>query len=301
MAFYDRFLLRVPVAPVGDASFEALLRLAPSAGTLPVAPLSSDERAAVTRAAAGVVLGAEALAACTALRAWLAAQQLPMSDRRWRQWLGLMRTAAATEVRGELDALDLWSAPYVAAAAPADVPRVAAWFDAECLRAVPQEAPWLARAVQAFEQQLDLEQRAPAEEGDDAAGKLALARSLGGADDEGAGMLRIVASRLEASLRRRYSAAHVQARVAQVEEVIWHVAAHRAEVGAQAAHLAARLAGRLWIPEAIAARWRGAHAHTLSVLDALATRLAQVHAGFADLPVDDALPQEAPPRVALEA
>ena len=67
------------------------------------------------------------MAACTALRHWLAGQGLAVSDRRWRQWIGLMRTAAATEGRATVDAIDLWTAPYVVSPAPEWAPRVAQW------------------------------------------------------------------------------------------------------------------------------------------------------------------------------
>lgn len=302
-AFFDRFLVRVPVAPVGDAAFEALLALHGTPAAPAPAPLEADARAAVAGAAAKVALGAEALAACRALRAWLAREQRPLSDRRWRQWVGLMRTAAATEGRAEVDALDLWLAPFVAAAEPAHVAQLADWVDHHLVQAVPQQAPWLTRAVQAFEQQLEIEHAAPAGEGgDEAAGKLALARAIGMTEPEGeGGLLRMVSARLEEQTRRRWSAVHVQARVAQVDELLAHVAGQRD--AAQAAHdaLAARLAGRLWLPPTLSARWLAAHQHTLAVLDTLAAALVRTREGFAALPVDTALPPAVPEPVALPA
>ena len=87
-----------------------------------------------------------------------AARDRAPSDRRWRQWLGLMQVAAAAEGRTEVDAADLWLAPFVVADEPGQAEALAQWFQAECLRAVPQDAPWLTRAVEAFERQLQLEQ-----------------------------------------------------------------------------------------------------------------------------------------------
>jgi MoxR-like ATPase len=301
-AFYDRFLVRVPVAPVGDASFAALLALPPGVPDLVLDPIDAAARQALTAAAAGVRVGDDALAALAALRRWLAAQGLALSDRRWRQIVGLQRTAAASEGRAEIDALDLWLAPYVASPAPEWVPRIAAWFEAELMQAAPQEAPWLTRAVEAFEKQLEIEQTAPPENDADGAGKLALARAIGrGAGGEGEAMLRIVSERLEAQSRRHYSPVHVEARSAQVDEVIAQCVAACAEV--QAAHdaLAARLAGRLWLPPALAARMLGAHAQTLATLHALRLRLRAVREGFAALPLDDALPADLPAPVALAA
>ncbi|NML19031.1 AAA family ATPase [Azohydromonas caseinilytica] len=299
-AFFDRFLLRVPVAPVSDASFSALLQLQPMAG-VPADPLTAEERATVAQAAAQVGLSEAAEAACRALREWLRSQDLPLSDRRWRQWVGLLRVAAATEGRAEIDALDLWTAPYVACGSPDDVPRLAAWFAHTLIGAVPQDAPWLTRAVEAIEKQLEIEQSAPDDpDAANAAGKLALARSIAGGE-EGQQVLRMVSGTLEEKLRRRYSPVHIEARVAQVDEVLAQARDQRAAAAAAERALAARLQGRFWLPPELAQRMRGAHAHTRSVLEGLIQRLAHAREGFAGLPVDAQLDSAAPSPVPLEA
>ncbi len=312
-AFLDRFLLRVPVGPVSDAAFGALLRLPPAepAG-LAGGPLTPAERQAIAEAAATIPLGDDALAACARLRQWLAARGQALSDRRWRQWVGLMRTAAATEGRAEVDALDLWLAPHVAGAAADDVAAVAQWVDAELLGAVPQAFEWLTRAVEAFEQQLNVELSAAPEgaEGDGSAGKLALARAIGrpgGKVDGPAGdvasdapaMPRLMQPSLEAQLRRRYSPVHIAARVAQMDELVAHTQAHRQGLADEADALAARLQTRLWVPPSLSARWCGAHTESLARLDALLARLAQARAGFVALPPDEDLPAVVPAPVAL--
>jgi len=314
-AFHDRFLLRVPVAPVGDASFEALLALQ-AVQPAALAAITAEERSALAAAAAQVPLGTEAVAACRQLRAFLAERQLAISDRRWRQWVALMRTAAASEGRSTVDALDLWLTPYVAATQPQEVAALAHWFAADLLGAEPQQAPWLAHAVQAFEQQLDLEQRAQAasDEGQQTAGKLALAQRIGIADVESSGaassganspgadpMQRVMSQQLEDHLRRRYSPVHVAARLAQLDEVLLDVSAHESTVAAQAARLAGQLQGRLWLPPALAAQLLGAHAQTAQTLRELHARLAACRAGFAALPLDDSLPAHTPAPVTLQA
>ena len=303
-AFFDRFLLRVPVAPVADASFAALLVLkAPSA--LRPEPLSTDEREAIAHAAQSVRLSDQAIAGLTALRHWLASRDRALSDRRWRQWVALMRVAAASEGRDEVDDLDLWLAPYVASALPQEVPALDAWFEAEWLRAAPQVAPWLTCAVQAFEKQLEIEQSANDDpDAANAAGKLALARAIAGPgtpDDAGSGMMRIVSARLEVQQRRHYSSAHIAARLAQLEEVLAQARTGRDEVAVRDAALAARLAGRLWLPPQLARRLRAGAAQTLAVLDGLIERLTLAHQGYAELPLDAQLAAEVPPPVALDA
>jgi MoxR-like ATPase len=308
-AFYDRFLVRLPVEPVSDAAFDALLSLATDAdnGAGPLADaITGSERAAVRQAAAQVALDASFSAACASLREWLARRRAPMSDRRWRQYVGLARTAAATEGRAVLDVLDLWLAPYVASPRPEDVAALQAWFVDTCLDAPPVVAPWLERAVQAFEQQARLEHQAPPEDGDDTAGKLALARAIGRRDDGGGtepGMQRIVSGRLEerleAQLRRRYSPVHVDARIAQVAEIESDVAAARAEVVAARGVLASRLENRLWIPASMRDAWLARHDAADLLLAGLAERLAESRASFAALPRDDALAAEVPVPVAV--
>jgi MoxR-like ATPase len=305
-AFHDRFLVRVPVAPVGDANFGALLALQDDETAPAVDALAPDERAAISAAARKVALGAGFNEACAALRHWLADQgEPPLSDRRWRQIVALARTAAAAEGRDTLDALDLWLAPYVASAKPESVPALQRWVTDELLALPPEHAPWLERAVQAFEQQLAIEQQLPANDSghDDTAGKLALARGLGADNDAASdGMARIVSARIEEKMRCRFSPVHIEARVAQVAEVEAQVADARAALAARADAQSRALAQRLWLPPSLAVQSAAAHTRALAGLDAVAARLADTRAGFAALPCDAAATDAAAPApVALEA
>ena len=306
LAFFDRFLVRVPVAPVGDAAFAALLHLAPvAAPPLPPRPITAAERHALVQAAEQVTLSVGAVAACTALRRHLTEGGQTISDRRWRQWVGLMRVAAASEGRAMVDALDLWLAPYIAATRPEDVDSLSRWFEAELLRAVPQPATWLTHAVQAFEQQLQIEADADAETdamqaADEGAGKLALARALAGHGGNGdTAMPRLHRETPESLHRRRYSPVHVAARLAQLDELIGSAQDEARALEATATELAAALAGRLWMPPALVQRLNGAHRQTLATLGSLLDRAAACRSGFAALPMDAGLSAAAPPAVEL--
>ncbi len=284
-AFFDRFLLRVQVLPVSDAAFCELLTLQAPCAPAP-APLTSAQRAAVLRARRGIVLPESVLQVLGQLRRWLAERSMPVSDRRWRQLAGLLQTQALTDGRASVDTVDLWLAPHVVCEDPAKADAVAQWFAHDVLGAVAQEAPWLTRAVQAFEQQLLQEQQADATEGDDLAGKLALARVVGGADTR-TDMPRLRSSRLEAQLRKHFSLVHVAARVAQVDELAAQVAAGQAQAQAQLTALRSLLNDRLWLPPALAQTWLQAHESTLAVLAGLHQRTAALRAGFAALPQQD--------------
>ena len=317
LAFHDRFLLRVPVAPVSDAAFADLLALGDGPSPELPAPLTAADRAALLAARAGVALGGETPRAMAALRVVAAGLGLTVSDRRWRQLVALMRCAAASEGRDTLDVLDLWLAPYVLSHDGQTVPALAGWVTTELAKALAQPLTWLDHAVTAFEKQLDLEQLLPAAEGDsldNSAGKLALARAIGlgeRADDSAAGgidssasggdggLQRLRARPLEDRLRRRFSPVHIAARSAQVAAL--RQQADGAQASVQQAHdrLAQRLAHRLWLPPALAQAWLGAHRQTLATLAGLQARLAATRAGFAALPVDVQLPAVTPPPVTL--
>lgn len=299
LAFFDRFLVRVPVAGVSDASFAALLTLS-NAAAAPVEPVRADELCAWLAAREGVAAPAEVLEALVALRRFAAAQGITVSDRRWRQLVGLLRSAAFLEGRAAIQALDLWLAPYVVAAQPDQVGALQDWFVREVAHSEPQQAPWLTRTVEAFEQQLEIERQLPAEDGGDDAGKLALARAIGGGSGE-SGLLRIVPASLEDALCKRWSPVHVAARLAQVDEVAARARAPLAEMRAGLAALEAALAGRLWLPPELTQRLLGNRRATLALLEGLLQRLADARAGFAALPVDEQLPQQAPEPVAIGA
>jgi MoxR-like ATPase len=177
------------------------------------------------------------------------------------------------------------------------------WFIECCVQAPPVAAPWLERAVTAFEQQLALEERLPPDDGaQDGAGKLALARALGASAPEDAGGLqRIVSARVEAAQRRRFSPVHVAARTAQVDEVRSPLAAHQAAVQQARDALARRLAARLWLPPPLAAALLARHDDALALLQALDQRLAATRDGFAALPLrEPAADDRAPAPLALD-
>ena len=156
--------------------------------------------------------------------------QQTVSDRRWRQTAALLQVQAASRDASEVsDAWDTWLLPFTLAADPDQVPGWTDWFLQTVAKATPLSIDGLERAATAFEQQLDVERRAPADAQDDSAGKLALARAIAGPTTESE-LVRITSERAH----RRYGALHIRARVAQVAEVQQRLDAVQAEVHATA-------------------------------------------------------------------
>jgi MoxR-like ATPase len=298
MAFYDRFLLRVPVGPVSDAAFDALLAL-PANRTLPdCAQIAPAQCLALEEAAHSVLLPPDVMALLQSLRGWLREQEITVSDRRWRQISRLLKIQAASRAAEAVSPWDAWVLPYCVAHEPQQIRPLVDWFYRAVARAAPFDAPWLARAAQAFEQQLQIEQSARVEMDSDA-GKMALAKSLGGAAE--AATPRLVGKGLEAKLGKHYSAAHVAARCAQVAEILARVIEQHSVMQDNARAAQEGAAAHLWLPPSWRAEIDQTHAQALMDIGALAQQLAAVHAGFAALPVDPALQATTPPPVQIAA
>ena len=311
-AFYDRFLVRLPVATVSDAGFTELLNLqdtdAPPAQTQ---PLRAEEVQTLRRRASAVCLGDDFLQGCQRLRGWLQQGQHAVSDRRWRQFVQLARVAACSEGRHQVDALDLWLAPYVLLAQPDAIPELQTLLLDEILQAPPLAAPWLERAVQAFEQQLKIEEQTPAEGQaghDDSAGKAALARSIGmsgglAGEEPASGPTRLVSARLEERQRKRWGAVHVRARLAQLDQLMGELQVHHQQLLGTQSALAQALLPRLWCPPDWVATFLGRFEQAADQLALALARLASARQGFADLPVDEgpAADASAPPAVSWVA
>ena len=297
-AFYDRFLLRVPVQPVSDSAFDALLDLHSAPDADSAAPLPRQAIAAVQAAAQAVDLPEPVRAALKALRVQVQAMDLTVSDRRWRQITHLLRSQAATARRGAVNLADLWVLPYAVAAEPAQVQTLRDWVNAQVWGAQVLRAEWLERAGQAFEKQLELEATAQQSDGD--AGKIALARSMGTTTNEG-GMTRLLSTVLEERLRQRYSPLHVAARTAQVDEALQRALGHLQTLKTQADAVRAPLLAHPWVPPVLVAAVTAQLDANLQTLATLAARLQATRNGFAALPVDDALCGDAPPPVAIDA
>jgi MoxR-like ATPase len=308
-AFYDRFLLRVPVTRVSDEVFAALLNL-PSGATRTPSPSPSPLTLPLIRAlhaqAETMTLNASALEMMQSARAQARAGGLEVSDRRWRQLARLLRVQAASCGREHVHMLDAWVVPYALADRAEPLAALQRWFVDDVMDTPPFEWPWLDRAALAFEQQLDIETRLPSAQHDaaqagglgDTAGKMAMAQTVGRAQGDGSGMARIVSATLEAKLRRHYSALHVQTRVAQVDDLLAPLPAQLQAWSLALAQLREQISEHAWLPPSVADELLLRRAKAVAQLQSLLERLQATRAGFAALPVDAALAAAEPAPVA---
>lgn len=299
-AFFDRFLLRVPVMAVSDGGFDELLKVNVGAGgTAPdELALHQDDLAVLAEAAERVELPAPLAALLAELRRTCAEMQVAVSDRRWVKITGLLRVAAAGAGRDRVCLWDLLLLPFCTAPDAERQARVAAWLAARLGVREAFSPTRLTRIVEAFEAQLDLECKAN-DLDYDASGRLKfssgdLAENIGDAKG-GSAALRMTYTR-----QRRYGQLHIAARTTQIDDALTRIAGYAEEVAAQRIDLAAYRTRNLWLDEALLERVDAHLAATTATVDQLAARLAAARAGFEALPRLEADDGCVPEPVAVE-
>lgn len=296
-AFFDRFLVRLPVAPVSPQGFRRLLDLDARQLPSPAEALQESDREAISRAAQEVRVTEEVVRLLVELRAWLANEQAYVSDRRWVKITWLLKVAAATEGRTALSVWDLWLLPWCTAP---DAPRqasVAAWLGARLGLRDAMSPPRLTRVVEAFEAQAEVERVADDLDYDET-GRLRFDGDLADrvADAKGGAS----AMRMSSARRRRYGQTHIGARLRQVDELTQRIDDYVRELSATRADLAAYRAQSVWIDEEFARRAGETLSDTVEAVRSLRQRAVRVRDGFESLPRLPADPGIAPPPIEHE-
>ena len=283
-AFFDRFLARIPVAPVSSAGFAALLARDDEAAAPPLLALDEAEREALSSAARSVALPDTVAELLATLRDTLA-EAAPVSDRRWVKLVRLLKTAAASEGRTAVSIWDLALLPPCVAADAAGQAAVPDWLAARLGVREAFSPPRLTRIVEAFEAQLEIEQNAEDLEYD-ANGRL---KFTAGDDDSLADRVGdakggAAAPRLSYSRKRCYGEAHLGARTAQLDSLAGRLRDYVAELDGVRAQLARHLATSLWLDERFAEPAAANLAATGAILQTLLGRVAAAREGFTALP-----------------
>ena len=284
-AFFDRFLLRLPIVPVSDDGFGHLLRVDRSGAWTPPAAdlqLREGDLAELSERAAQVDLPPEVATVLGDLRRHLAAEGAYVSDRRWVKIAWLASVAAASEGRPSASLWDLFVLPWCTAP---DAQRQAAVRDWLGARLGVREAfspPRLTRVVEAFEAQLEAERSANDLDYDESGRLRFSARDLAaevGDAKGGSQALRITHTR-----RRRYGSVHIQARTRQIDELLERIDGYMAEIGRHRRGLAQYRADSIWLDEDFGARVEANLAATAQAIGALRERVVATRKGFESLP-----------------
>lgn len=287
-AFLDRFLMRIPVAPVSATGFRALIERAVDGcdGADPMPALDAFDRSHLAQAASSVCLPDEVAGILAELRAWFESSAHYVSDRRWVKIVGLLKVACASEERKTVSLWDLWLLPCCVSVTREQEEAVGDWI---CKRLGVREGfspERLTRVVEAFEAQLSVEREANDLDYDEA-GRLRFAaedRATELADSVGDAKGGAQAVRLSYTRKRRYGQLHIGARTRQIDEVIERVAEYAAEVAARRTELTAFVGDSLWVDNVLALRTDASLQDTMACVAALRERLLAARAGFEALP-----------------
>ena len=283
-AFFDRFLLRIPVSPVSGEGFRALLALPPlDAGrTIFDGALRAAEREALIRRAIGVALPPEVTDRMVELRAWLAGHDIAVSDRRWVKVAGLLRTAAASEARDTVSPWDLTLLPGCLGRDEAEQQLVRDWLTARLGVREAYAPPRLERVVAAFEAQLLAERNADDLDYDEE-GRLRMtdAQLAGEVNDMKGGSQ---ALRMTYTRKRRYGDTHIGARTGQLDALLARIDGYRTELAEVRDDFVHYRAGSLWLDRPLADAIDANLTAIAAALDDFTVRARACHAGFEALP-----------------
>lgn len=285
-AFFDRFLVRVPVAPVSEPGFRVLLESIPGDDEVAIGAFDEAERDAIAAAAQSLPVPADVAALIAELRARLAAQGTYVSDRRWMKIVALLKVAAATDGRDRVSIWDLALLPACTAPDAAGQAGVGEWLAARLGVRDAVAPPRLTRVVEAFEAQLEVEQSANDLDYDESGrlrfGSIDAAQSLAGEIGDAKGGA--LAVRMTYTRRRRYGERHVRARLEQIDALLARIGRYVDELAVVRADLAGHAHDSLWLDAAFAGRARDNLARTADALAALQRRAVQAREGFMALP-----------------
>ncbi len=167
-ALFDPFLLRLRIGPVSAKSFPALLALRGDAPPDVAEALcfTPNELRAVQAAASQVEVPDELLAMLVELRDWFAAQEIPVSDGRWRKVVKLLQVSALTNGRSMASVWDGWLVQHCLWSKPEDAAKVYAWYSDRVGRSASMDPTVLSNAVVAWEGKLKHDEEARAQSRD---------------------------------------------------------------------------------------------------------------------------------------
>ena len=155
-ALFDRFLLRLYVGPVSKDEFPSLLKLrGDAAPDVPDAlKLTRADLDAVQKTAGGVQVPEDVEGLLCDLREWCAAEEITVSDRRWRKVVKLLQTSALTNGRKTVSIWDCWLLQHCLSSDDKDRTKIYDWY-ASRVGTAAEEPTRLVRIVNVWEGKLD--------------------------------------------------------------------------------------------------------------------------------------------------
>ncbi len=295
-AFFDRFLMRLPVGPVSASGFRSLLELDGEKPAAVPQPLAEADLVALQAAAAAVRLPEDVAALLAELRALLAGEQVYVSDRRWVKVAWLLKVAAASERRAAVAIWDLWLLPWCVAPSVERQASIVEWLTGRLGLQAGMAPPLLTRVVEAFEAQAALEQQAEDLDYDEE-GRLRFSAEIDAQVNDAKGASQSM--RMSYRRQRRYGDIHIGARVRQIDELIARIAGYAQAIAASRAELAAYSGQSIWLDREFAGQADANLAATSEAIEALRVRASAARHAFMTLPRREVDPGSVPAPVTV--
>jgi len=159
-ALYDRFLLRLHVTPVSSDAFQALLSIRDT-GPLSIPTemrLSEQDRIFIGTYANTLAVPEDVIALLSSLREWCIAEEMDVSDRRWRKILKLLRVSAASNGRKEVSIWDCWLLQHCIWNSPEEREKVYEWYSARVGASAALDTSRITKIVVTWEARLKADQ-----------------------------------------------------------------------------------------------------------------------------------------------
>ena len=170
-ALDDRILLRAYVPPVSEGGFHALLALPEDENTAAAsaAPFTPTELRAIQTAGRRVSVPDEVYVLLGKARQFCVAQEIRVSDRRWRQALKLLRMSALSNGRNEVSVWDCWLLQHCLWRTPAQQRQIYDWYAKEVgvSTTATVDTAHLRRVISALEKQLRADKAAQSQRTDE--------------------------------------------------------------------------------------------------------------------------------------
>lgn len=167
-ALFDRFLLRLYVAPVSSDSFPRLLGLR-GEEILHIPEelqLSTQDLADIQKKALSVEVPVEVTKLLCSLREWCAVEKIPVSDRRWRKILKLLQVSALTNGREKVSIWDCWLLQHCVWNEPEEREKVYNWYAERVGVSEAMDPSNLTKVVTVLESKLKRDQKSQSQKHD---------------------------------------------------------------------------------------------------------------------------------------
>ena len=285
-ALFDRFLLRLHVDPVSKDVFPDLLKMRGDAAPKVSEDLrlTENDLDAARKGAEDVLVPDDVTGLLCDLREWCGAEEIQVSDRRWRKVVKLLQTSAWTCGRDAVSIWDCWLLQHCLWSKAEDREKTHEWY-ASRAGAATEEPSRLVRLVRVWEAQFQKDQEDRAQKRDES-GRLLYAGEDGKdtPHKKGRDMYGREIDLPPAMGPRKHEPVYIQDCLRQLEKHRANMDAHKDEIGKRNETLENDIREHLWVMDSFTEHAFQGLAKARDDIEKLLEQLEDVIKGYDKLP-----------------